>query len=280
MSNQTRKPLIIYHAPCADGFTAAWIAWREYGDDADYLPQGYSDTPEVPDVDDRIVYILDFCYPIDIMREIANRAEHVIVLDHHVSAEKAIDPLLSEGIIGGEFDMERSGAGIAWDWFNLDEPRPALVRHVEDRDLWNFDYPDTKAINIALFAQPYTFEAWNKYETSVGQLLTDGRAILRKHEKDCRELTSETMYLTIGGHENIPTVNVNYTYGSDTAAILAHGKPFAAYFWMNKDGMFVFGLRSDADYPQAVDVSEIAVNYGGGGHKNASGFRIASLSDL
>ena len=180
----SRKPLIIYHGPCADGFTAAWIAWREFGDDAEYLQQGYSDNPEVPDVDDRLVYILDFCYPEPIMREIAKRAETVILLDHHVSAEKEVAPLFEEGLIEGEFDMERSGAGITWDWFNLDEPRPALVRHVEDRDLWNFDYPDTKAISIALFSHPYEFEAWNKFETSVGQLITDGRAILRKHEKD------------------------------------------------------------------------------------------------
>jgi oligoribonuclease NrnB/cAMP/cGMP phosphodiesterase (DHH superfamily) len=108
----------------------------------------------------------------------------------------------------------------------------------------------------------------------------EGEAILRKHLKDCNELAEHTMYLTIGGHENIPTVNVNYTYGSDTAAILAKGHPFAAYFWMNKDGILVFGLRSTADEPQSVDVARIAKAYGGGGHKNASGFRVASLSEL
>lgn len=276
----TRKPLIIYHAPCADGFTAAWVAWREYGDDADYLPQGYSDEPEVPDVDDRLVYILDFCYPEPIMREIANRAETVIVLDHHKSAEEAVSHLFDEGLIEGEFDMDRSGAGIAWDWFNLDEPRPALVNHVEDRDLWKFEIPFSKEVNIALFSYPYDFKVWSQFERTVGKLMAEGEAIWRKHLKDCHELTDQTMYLTIGGYENVPTINANYTYGSDTASILAKGKPFAAYFWMNKDGSYVFGLRSDADYPQAVDVAEIAVSYGGGGHKHASGFRIANLNDL
>lgn len=276
-----RKPLIIYHAPCADGFTAAWIAWREYGDNAEYLPQGYSDEPEVPDVDNRLVYILDFCYPEPIMREIAKRAETVILLDHHVSAQQAVEHLLDEGLIIGEFDMERSGAGITWDWFNPDEDRPALVRHVEDRDLWRYTYPDTKEINIALFSHEYDFEIWSKFEFfGVGQLIQDGRAIWRKHIKDCHELATETMYLTIGGHKNIPTLNANYTYGSDTAAILAVGQPFSAYFWINKDGECVFGLRSDANNSESVDVAEIAKSYGGGGHKNASGFRIASLDKL
>ena len=121
---------------------------------------------------------------------------------------------------------------------------------------------------------------WEELSKHTGNLLMEGEAILRKHVKDCNELTDQTMYLTIGGHENIPTVNVNYTYGSDTAAILCKGQPFAAYFWMNKDGVYVFGLRSDNDDPNAVDVAEIAVSYGGGGHKHASGFRISNLNDL
>ncbi|MHA1289143.1 MAG: phosphohydrolase [Candidatus Thorarchaeota archaeon] len=278
--NESRKPLVIYHYPCADGFTSAWIAWKEFGDDAEYLPQGYSDNPEIPDVDNRIVYLLDYAYRIDVMREIAERAETVIVLDHHKSAEEDLLPLFEEGLIEGEFDMERSGAGITWDWFNVDAPRPALVRHVEDRDLWNFTYPDTREINIALFSYPYEFEAWDQFETSVGTLISEGRAILRKHTKDVHELIEQTMYLTIGGHDNISTVNANYMFGSDLAAVLAKGQPFAAYFWINANGEYVFGLRSNKDEPQAVDVGEIAFAYGGGGHKHASGFRIKNLSEL
>ena len=278
--SESRKPLIIYHSPCADGFTSAWIAWKEFGDDADYLAQGYADNPEIPDVDNRIVYILDYAYRIDIMREIAERAETVIVLDHHKSAEEDLLPLFEEGLIEGEFDMERSGAGITWDFFHLGEDRPALVRHVEDRDLWNFTYPDTEAISIALFSYPYTFEAWDQFETNVGKLISEGRILLRKHMKDVHELTDQTMYLTIGGHKNIPTVNANYMFGSDLAAVLAEGQPFGAYFWVNANGEYVVGLRSNKDESQSVDVAEIAFAYGGGGHKHASGFRVRDLSEL
>ena len=98
--------------------------------------------------------------------------------------------------------------------------------------------------------------------------------------KDIHELVEQTMYLTIGGHENISTVNANYFYGSDLAAVLAEGQPFGAYFWINSNGEYVFGLRSNKDESQAVDVSEIAISYGGGGHKHASGFKIKSLSEL
>lgn len=273
-----RNPLIIYHCPCVDGFTAAWIAWKEFGDDADYVPAQYKDNSEIPDVDNRIVYILDFSYPEAIMREIADRAETVIVLDHHKTAEEELRPLLEEGIIEGEFDMERSGAGMAWDWFNLDDPRPNIVDCVEDRDLWRFDLPSTQEVNIAMMSYPYDFEVWDNF--CFGDLLIEGKALLRKHMNDINLLKENIMCLSIGGYDNIPAVNANYFFGSDLAAELAKGKPFAAYFWINSDKVFVFGLRSNKDEPQAVDVSRIAVQYGGGGHKHAAGFRISSLKNL
>lgn len=274
-----RKPLVIYHGFCADGFTAAWIAWQEFGyDGADYYPATYTDQPEIPDVDDRLVYILDFSYPAPIMHRIAERAEKVIVLDHHKSAEEDLAPLLEEGVIEGEFDMDRSGAGMTWDWFHLGDTRPMLVDYVEDRDLWRFKYPNTKEVNLAMFSYPYDFETWDNL--CVGELINDGRAIARAHQKNVDELKEQAMRLTIGGYDNILTVNANYFFGSDLAGQLSVGEPFAAYFWMNKDEQLVFGLRSNADDPDSVDVANIAKSYGGGGHKHASGFRVSDLNDL
>lgn len=283
-----RGPLVIYHYPCLDGFTSAYVAWKEFGNAADYLPQTYAEKPVIPDVDDRFVYILDFAYPAAIMREIAERAAIVIVLDHHKSAEADLLPLFEEGIIEGEFDMERSGAGITWDFFHPGEKRPEFIDYVEDNDLWKHDLPKSKEINIAMFSYDYTFENWDTfdYPTSmheqrpIDRLQDEGEAIYKKHMKDVRELIEQTMYLTIGGHKNIATVNANHMFGSDVAAILAKDQPFGAYFCINKSGEYVFGLRSRNDEPQAVDVSEIAFAYGGGGHKHASGFRIKSLSEL
>lgn len=51
--------------------------------------------------------------------------------------------------------------------------------------------------------------------------------------------------------------------------------PFAACYWDTPEGR-VFSLRSKDD---GFDVGEIAKQYGGGGHKHASGFRV-SYDDL
>ena len=52
---------------------------------------------------------------------------------------------------------------------------------------------------------------------------------------------------------------------------MANGKPFAACYWDTPKGR-VFSLRSSDD---GADVSEVAKQYGGGGHRNASGFTVS-----
>jgi nanoRNase/pAp phosphatase (c-di-AMP/oligoRNAs hydrolase) len=49
-----------------------------------------------------------------------------------------------------------------------------------------------------------------------------------------------------------------------------HDQGVAACYWDTPNGR-VFSLRSTDDGP---DVSEIAKRYGGGGHRNASGFQM------
>ena len=51
---------------------------------------------------------------------------------------------------------------------------------------------------------------------------------------------------------------------------MAKGEPFAACYWDTPAGR-VFSLRSTDD---GVVVSAVAKKYGGGGHRNAAGFRV------
>jgi nanoRNase/pAp phosphatase (c-di-AMP/oligoRNAs hydrolase) len=58
---------------------------------------------------------------------------------------------------------------------------------------------------------------------------------------------------------------------SEAGDEMCKGKPFAATYYVDKDGMYNFSLRSSED---GIDVSEIAKVYGGGGHKHAAGFKV------
>lgn len=56
----------------------------------------------------------------------------------------------------------------------------------------------------------------------------------------------------------------------DAGHLLCKGEAFAGCYWDTPKGR-VFGLRST---DEGVDVSEIAKQFGGGGHRNAAGFTV------
>ncbi len=266
--------IVIYHGNCADGFGAAWAARKRLGSGPEYYSGVYQNPP--PDCSGAQVYLLDFSYKRDVMEKIIQQAVSVCVLDHHKTAEDDLRPLLDSGEIDGVFDVTRSGAMIAWEWFQPGLKPPKLIEHIQDRDLWQFKLRGTREIQAAVFSYPYDFALWDSLmERDVSALYDEGVAIERKHFKDIDELIGVvTRRMVIGGC-NVPMANLPYTLTSDAGHKLAENEPFAGCYWDTPEGR-VFSLRSRDD---GMDVSEIAKHYGGGGHKNASGFRI-NFSDL
>lgn len=298
------KPLCIYHGNCADGFTSAWAVWRRFEDDFEYHAGVYQNPP--PDVTNRVVVLVDFSYKRDVLLKMAERSQGVLILDHHKSAIEDLKAdenyVIDFAAYGGEktwnrfidnisqdrmegtpygrvysvFDLERSGAGIAWDFFHPDRKRSQLVNYAEDRDLWRFKLPLSREVNAFIFSYDYAFENWDYLHAMLADDFTlqaaadAGGAIERKHHKDVAELVRTTkMRMTIGGHE-VWAANLPYTLTSDAGNLMAQDAPFAACYWDTPEGR-VFSLRSTG---AGIDVSEIAKMYGGGGHKNASGFRL------
>ena len=268
--------ICIYHGNCADGFGAAWVVRHALGD-IQFHAATHGDPP--PDVTGKRVIMVDFSYKRLVLNEMAQDAKSILILDHHKSAMADLEglpaPVQDEVYLPLKgvcalFDMERSGAGITWDYFFPGKNRPALINHVEDRDLWRFRLKGTREIQAALFSYPYDFEVWDDLMLDPTHLFQDGQAIERKHHKDVAELVGVTKRLMVIGGYTVPVANVPYTLASDAGHLMADDAPFAACYWDTPDGR-TFSLRSVA---AGVDVSKIAAKYGGGGHNNAAGFRM------
>lgn len=258
--------ICIYHGNCADGFGAAW-AVRKAIPDATFIAGHYGKEP--PDVTGEFVVMVDFSYKRPVLLEMATKAREILILDHHKTAAADLVDLPRNVVTG--FDMTRSGAMMAWDHFNNGAPAPALIQHIQDRDLWRFALPFTREIQAAVFSYPYDFEVWDKLMAmDINDLAKEGIALERKHFKDIRELlTSTTRRMVIGGH-NVPVANLPYTMSSDAGHILGVGEPFAACYSDGPTARY-FSLRSADD---GVDVSAIAAAFGGGGHAHAAGFNV------
>lgn len=285
------KPLCIYHGNCADGFTAAWAVRKALGDAVDFHPGIYGHEP--PDVTDRHVVLVDFSYKRPVLDQLFRKAESLLILDHHKTAAEDLAGLLAPFGPGWKrhldnvyqdtcencpqpyalFDMDRSGAQIAWDFFLPQEQRPRLVDYVADRDLWRFQMPFSREVAAAVFSYPYDFAAWDQIAAQIELDLTSiseqGAAIERKHHKDIAELVGVTKRRMLIGSWDVPVANLPYTLTSDAGNLMARGEPFAACYWDTPNGR-VFSLRSTEE---GLDVSAVAKAYGGGGHKNAAGFQ-------
>jgi oligoribonuclease NrnB/cAMP/cGMP phosphodiesterase (DHH superfamily) len=229
-----------------------------------------------PDVTGLGVLITDFSYPEDVLREMAAAAKWIHVVDHHASAEPHLRKLAAEGVIRLDFDLERSGAALAYDYaWGSGRAQPMLIQYVEDRDLWRFKLEGTREVNALLMSHPMDFGIWTEIAKRLEDpgkragVIAEGSGILRDRTRlihDLIEATSRIM--VVDGHE-VPVANLPYALASEAGNIMCVGHPFAASYFDRADGMRQVSLRSAED---GLDVSVIAAKFGGGGHKHAAGF--------
>lgn len=214
------KPLVIYHASCADGFGAAFAAWLKLGDDAEYVPMQYGkETDQFFTLEDgtfdsdlnilnREIFILDFSFPRWVMDGLFSVAKRVVWLDHHKSAFEMWcedgERSLCEQSNGRDeviLDNNKSGAMLAWEYFHPGEEIPQFIRHIDDYDRWQFKIEGTKAFNKALWSYaPWSFKQWQHewdstwgYSSADGlegmpNFIQEGEAILRAHDQNVQSV--------------------------------------------------------------------------------------------
>lgn len=279
------KPLIIYHAHCTDGFGAAYAAWSKFGDMADYLPMNYGE-PEQVDVDrlyakigvpdNRQVYLLDFSFPADITKWLIQNSAYFVWLDHHKTAfenwagderELYQDETEYTYIL---LDNNKSGALLAWEYFCPAVEPPMVIKHIDDRDRWQFKMDASKEIHAALQAdKPWTFDKWDLLTNSdhYGSLFSQGTAVIKAQGQQVASTASYARSCKINGATGL-SVNTNVHISEVGHELANKSETFGLIWYLNADNRANCSLRSNGDY----DVSAIAKQFGGGGHKNAAGF--------
>jgi len=264
------RELVIYHDNCFDGFTSAWIA-RKAMPEATFFGGIHGHQPPWKMVKDSTVFVLDFSYPREVMEKMFDLAKDMLVLDHHESAR-----IICEGLAFCHFDMERSGAGLTWDYFYPNKARPLWVNIVEDRDLWLFKFDETKAVHAYMASLQMTFRNWDKIaHTPISQMRSAGVSILRYINQQVNLMAKEYFIFNYREHV-VAAVNCPYNFASSTADRLINtlDVDYAMAWFMKGDGTYQFSLRS---LPDTIDVSIVAKDHGGGGHKCAAGFSMKFL---
>lgn len=269
------KPLILYHGNCYDGFGAAWAAWKKFGDQAEYRPAFYGMEPP-DDWCGRDCYVLDFSFPAEIIRSRQLDQSYLLgvtdfrVIDHHKTAQADLADL---GCC--IFDMNKSGAVLAWEFFHPELSVPKLLLYIQDRDLWKFELPYSRAVAQWMRSWPFDFYRWTVISEemivrdSFLRIVDEGSAMLRFQDRMVSEMCDNAMFMDVGGY-TVPVANATVFFSEVGEELCKRypDAPFAAYYVDRKDGKRQWGLRSRGGF----DVSEVAKRYGGGGHPAAAGF--------
>lgn len=289
--------VIYYHDHCSDGWCAAFVAHIRYPK-AKLVPLSYGSV----DLDDlfeeakgKNVLMLDFSLKSLIANNTLNRvAKSLLILDHHKTAKEIIGD-----VPYAVFDMERSGAGLAFDyiWGNgynpaiargmMPLPRPWWVSYTEDQDLWRFALPNSRAVNAYLNVQTRTVEAWQQMLKSLG---ADEKEALSEVTRLGTAILQHVNYVIEGGMGDLQAGLIDFEGQRYTVGVVNNGHVCAseigeavynsglqggdfdiAMIWReDKSGKIRFSLRS-----KIADVGAYAKTFpGGGGHKAASGFEL------
>ena len=256
---------VIYHAACTDGFGAAYSAWKCLGNRAEYFAMSHGDDP--PNVKGKSVAILDFSFKNDVTKKMIKHAKDLIVIDHHKSAMVEL-----HDISNCHFDMNHSGARLAWDFFHPGKEAPKFIDYFEDRDLWKWELPYSKEFSAAFDMVPFEFEEFEKFEDdSVFDDAVKRGSYILAYSKTVIKKVSEKASKRVYNGMDVLVVNSSH-WMSEIGSSLSPKCEFAMiWYYSHSSRSTRVSLRSFHD---AIDVSEIAKSFGGGGHKKAAGFEL------
>lgn len=294
-----RVPLVYYHHMCSDGIAGAWCAWRHFTAKGITVEYKGIQTDKIININEydhgnRDVYFIDVLGTKDLVSlcKVANR---VIVIDHHKPNKEYVDgltrPPANLSII---FDISKAACQIAWDHFNPGIDRPWFINYIAERDLWDWNLTDSKAINAGLFNLGHlqNIEAVNNLYLLTGQDLVNtletvksyGNAIIKYHAGLLEKIANSATEVTFTPPGNIGKykcwiASIHREISSELGNILAE-KPLksgdiptfsAVYTFDFRTGNWIVSLRG---IDGGVDVNMLAKQFGGGGHTKAASFVI------
>ncbi len=294
LTNSKKFDVVIYHGPCSDGVSALWCSsyyLKNIGYEFESIQCKAGSDPEGDFTGKRILFV-DLCPSYKFITEKCMVVKKLTILDHHKSAidmyHENESALLAIDNLEIEMDADRAGCQITWDYFFDHKVRPWFINYVGDRDLWRWQLENSKEINAALFENnlidPNNLNKLTELlydsENKKNKFIEQGKIILmlQKRELDIGvskahvaefKHKEKTYKIWLGG-------NISMSLRSELGNLLVKKKlpdgttpDFAAiWFYEPKLNEWWISFRGG---DQSPDLSVIARELDGGGHKSASG---------
>jgi len=236
------------------------------------------------------VFIVDFCFKIDVMKALITRYDNKLHwIDHHVSA---IEMMKKANLVPtGKYSLQKIGDGackLVWKQLFPNLVIPRAVNYIFMHDVWDkteWEYTEYfhNGLDIRHWANnPGDNSNWhylfNDYEDSclTNSIIKDGVIITSYIKNNHKEYAKNAFEMELEGLKLI-CINKLNTNSSILDSIWDKTK-YDAIMTFGFDGTnWRFSLYANNN--DKVDVSKIAIKFGGGGHKGASGFYVKEIPE-
>lgn len=306
------KTTVIHHSADYDGIFCREIA-RKFLPEAELIGWDFKDKPVT--IPDGQIYILDL--PVDRVFDLtfAAYAEHapllnrIIWIDHHKSSIESHPMTIPGYRIDGV-----AACRLAWQWFSINDwnksnlvqdqphqrlelPRkneyferfvnePLAIRLAGEYDIWDKRDPRADIFQFGLRSQDLTPTDWEillqdcpPSELFVDRLLEQGTMLQRYQQRNDAGMMYRSFLLQFEGLKflTLTTARCNsLTFASRDIPETGHDALMGFYFDGQKWNVSLYHAKHRTD----LDLSAIAVKFGGGGHRGACGFATSKLPFL
>lgn len=229
------------------------------------------------------IYIVDFSISTKDMDRLLNITKNVIWIDHHkTSIEKYknypynIDGIRYDGV---------SGCMLAYCYFNhmldihtdevldfnieMTKNAPFFTKLIDDWDVWKFEYGDnTRFFSLAFTCYDFspTNNNWDMFDKMKEMdLIEEGKVMYKYRSSWAKEYCKTKGFEMELDGKSCFAINLGQCNSTYFDSIDKKYDMFVAFCLIGNNW-------SVSLYSKNIDVSEIAKNYGGGGHAGASGF--------
>jgi len=264
--------LCIYHSADLDGHCSGAIVKYKYPlCDLYGINHGQEIPWELIGKHDKI-FLVDFSFEYNDMIKLINDY-NVIWIDHHKSAIKK----LCDYNIEGNQEVGKGACELTWEFLFSNKKLPLAVKFLSQYDVWNHSNERTLLFQYGMKLRdthPDNQKLWGRLFSSnslINFIVTVGNSISVYIEKENMISSRQSFELNFEGHKCI-AINKS-----------GNSKMFDFVEDINKyDLMITFMYKYNTwtvimYTTKNIDVSKIALKYGGGGHEQAAGFQINKL---
>jgi oligoribonuclease NrnB/cAMP/cGMP phosphodiesterase (DHH superfamily) len=289
--------VLVTHKGCNDGNGAKLAAWLLHGETIRYIGQIPGEDAEiakkkkqrgvdwsvVKELCNECICFADICPPHSVYLQLRKQGNRILIIDHHKSS---VDDMSSVANSDKIFDMDHSGAHLAWSYFHPGKPVPLLIQYIEARDLWlertHLGWDRVSALFEYITLLDGNMEEYRRLlsEEEIERAIESTRILVRRRDQELRWIIDRTAVKAVeldGELRLVGYVNTDQYISDAGNAIIKRFPVDLAALWKHhsRGDSTPYSLRSNN---RRADVSTVAEGFGGGGHAAASGMRRNGLT--